>query len=66
MDDYNNALHALNTKGTLLALQFLDDLNIGYSHAICLDNEGFLLIGNHREDDKNGEIHVVKIAERFM
>ncbi|XP_063402422.1 uncharacterized protein LOC134686677 [Mytilus trossulus] len=66
IDDWNNALHALNTKGILLALQFLHDLNIGCSNAICFDNEGFLLIGSYRVDGKNGEIHVVKIAERFM
>ncbi|VDI67497.1 Hypothetical predicted protein [Mytilus galloprovincialis] len=66
MDSINNALHVLNTKGILLALQFLDELDIENAITICIDYEGFLLIGCAGHNTENGKIHVVKIAEHFM
>lgn len=62
----NNVLIVLNQKGILLAFQFLSDFSMKTSDAICIDNEGFLLIGCRGKGDQNGTIHVMKIADRFM
>lgn len=66
IDYRNDALHALNTKGILLALQFLNQLNIENPTTICIDNEGFLLVGCYGKGGENGKIHVVKMVEHFM
>ncbi|CAG2230632.1 unnamed protein product [Mytilus edulis] len=66
LDYLNSALHVLNQKGILLAFQFLNDFSIETSDAMCIDNEGFLLIGCRGKGDENGKIHVMKIADRFI
>ncbi|VDI37973.1 Hypothetical predicted protein [Mytilus galloprovincialis] len=66
LDNLNNALHVLNSKGILLALQSLVKLNIVIASALCIDNEELLLIGCRGVDGQTGKIHVVKIADRFM
>ncbi|XP_063402423.1 uncharacterized protein LOC134686678 [Mytilus trossulus] len=71
LDVFNNALHVLDSKGILLALQFLNQFDIEKSVAICIDKEGFLLIGSSSDDDdddddENGKLYVVKLADQFM
>ncbi|CAG2248705.1 TRIM9_67 [Mytilus edulis] len=66
LDYRNSALHVLSQKGILLAFQFLNDFSIETSDAMCIDNEGFLLIGCRGKGDENGKIHVMKIADRFI
>lgn len=69
-DERNNALHLLNTRGKLLALNFLDkDHYIERSCSLCIDNEGYLLIGNGQfrdNRDSNANIYVTKIIEHLM
>ncbi|VDI67499.1 Hypothetical predicted protein [Mytilus galloprovincialis] len=66
LDYLNNVLIVLNQKGILLAFQFLSDFSMETSDAMCIDNEGFLLIGCRGKGDENGTIHVMKIVDRFM
>ncbi|XP_071150376.1 tripartite motif-containing protein 2-like [Mytilus edulis] len=69
-DKDSNALHVLNTKGELLGLHFIDkDCKIKRPLSLCIDNEGYLLIGNAPIQDKkdsNANIYVTKIIEHFM
>ncbi|CAG2189537.1 TRIM71 [Mytilus edulis] len=63
-DERNDSLHALNTKGELIGLQTLTDLGVIYPCSLCLDSEGFLLIGcNSRVNEAiDAKIHVTKIS----
>lgn len=66
-DVTNNALHVLNSKGELLGLQFVDqEYNIELPYSLCIDSEGYLLIGSGYLENTNAIIHVTKIAENFM
>ncbi|VDH93701.1 Hypothetical predicted protein [Mytilus galloprovincialis] len=63
-DKSNNCLYALNTKGELIGLQNLKDLRVELPYSLCLDSEGFLLIGCNTWADEanNAKIHVAEIA----
>ncbi|CAC5359098.1 unnamed protein product [Mytilus coruscus] len=54
----NHALHALNVNGELIGLQITRNFDILYPCSLCIDNEGFLLIGCNEYDAK---IYVVKL-----
>ncbi|CAG2204854.1 unnamed protein product [Mytilus edulis] len=62
-DHHNNALLALNSKGSLIAVQFVHEMNISSIFALCIDSEGFLLIGCSENDSESGKIHAVKMTE---
>lgn len=64
-EKHNHALLVLNSKGALISLQCVRDINITYPIALCIDSEGFLLIGCFHEND-TGKIHAVRITEKFM
>ncbi|XP_071177646.1 uncharacterized protein [Mytilus edulis] len=64
-DKHNHALLVLNSKGTLIALQCVLDINIACPNALCIDSEGLLLIGCFEKED-TGKIHAVKITEILM
>ncbi|XP_071170954.1 uncharacterized protein [Mytilus edulis] len=68
LDAENGSLHVLNPKGYLLGHQFISkDLSIANPNSLCIDSEGYLLIGcGHGEKDYNGNIHVVKMADSLM
>lgn len=68
LSDYrNNALHVLNSRGELLGLQFIDEeCLIETPISLCIDSEGYLLIGNGLLEDSNAKLYVAKIAEHFM
>ncbi|XP_063408985.1 uncharacterized protein LOC134692463 [Mytilus trossulus] len=63
-DKNNNSLHALNTKGDLIGLQTVTYLGVEFPFSLCLDSEGFLLIGCNTRINKanNAKIHVARIA----
>ncbi|XP_052080046.1 uncharacterized protein LOC127718129 [Mytilus californianus] len=69
-DHSNNALYVMNTRGELLALQFVDnDHNIERPCSLCIDNEGYLLIGNAPfldNKDSNAIIYVTKIIKQLV
>ncbi|CAC5359096.1 TRIM71 [Mytilus coruscus] len=58
-DPDNHALHALNANGELIGLQITKNLDILYPYSLCIDDEGFLLIGSNVNE--NAEIYVVKL-----
>lgn len=60
-EKHNHALLVLDSKGTLIALQFVLEVNIINPLALCIDSEGLLLIGCC--DD---EIHAVKMTDILM
>ncbi|XP_052102874.1 uncharacterized protein LOC127736396 [Mytilus californianus] len=62
-DKNNHSLHALNTEGELIGLQTVTDLGIKRPLSLCMDSEGFLLIGCNSSSIEAGDakIHVVKI-----
>lgn len=62
-EKHNNALLVLDSKGTLIALQFVLEVNIINPLALCIDSEGLLLIGCSEKDKKKGTIHVVKMPD---
>ncbi|XP_063412437.1 uncharacterized protein LOC134695162 [Mytilus trossulus] len=65
-DAKNNALHILNPRGELLGLHFVDkEYKIERPHSLCIDNEGYLLIGN-AQFDGDAKIYVTTIAENLM
>ncbi|VDI18366.1 Hypothetical predicted protein [Mytilus galloprovincialis] len=68
ISDWNkNSLHVLNPRGELLGLHFVDkEYNIEFPNSLCIDNEGYLLIGSGVLNDSDAKIHVAKIAEYFM
>lgn len=57
-DSKNHALHVLNQNGDLLGLQITRNFDILYPDSLCIDNEGFLLIGT----GSSSKIHVVKLS----
>lgn len=63
-DENNHSLHALNTKGELIGLQTVTNLGIQLPVSLCLNNEGFLLIGCYVSDSgaRNAKIYVTKIT----
>ncbi|XP_052102875.1 uncharacterized protein LOC127736397 [Mytilus californianus] len=63
-DKDNHSLHALNTKGDIIGLQTLTDLGVTYPASLCLDSEGFLLIGCYTivNEGNIAKIHVAKIT----
>lgn len=65
LEHLNRALHVLNTKGILLALQCPGHLNIEKCSALCIDNEGFLLLGCSGKHGGNGKIYIVKMADNL-
>ncbi|XP_052072759.1 uncharacterized protein LOC127710842 [Mytilus californianus] len=65
-DQHNDALLALNSRGNLLAIQFVHELNITTPCALCIDSEGFLLIGCYQDEGQSGKIHAVKLTETLM
>ncbi|CAC5412051.1 TRIM71 [Mytilus coruscus] len=59
----NHSLHALNTKGEMIGLQNVTDLGIKCPGSLCMDTEGFLLIGcTSHIKASYAKIHVAKIA----
>ncbi|XP_052102873.1 uncharacterized protein LOC127736395 [Mytilus californianus] len=60
-DKNNNALHALNTKGEVIGIQTVTTLGIKRPRSLCLDSEGFLLIGCYTSTS-NAKIHAAKIT----
>lgn len=62
--DYDNhALHLLNEKGELLALQNTKIHGIKLPHSLCFDSEGFLLIGcSSSKNNHNAKIYAIKIS----
>lgn len=62
-DYFNDALLALNSKGSIIAVQFVHEMNISSINALCIDSEGFLLIGCAENDNESGTIHAVKMTE---
>lgn len=64
-DKCNDALLALNSKGNLIAIQIVHEMNITDPCALCIDSEGFLLIGCSERDD-SGKIHAVKVTEKLF
>lgn len=66
-DSKNNALHILNSRGELLGLHFVGkDYYIENPLSLCMDSEGYLLIGTGSLIDSDAKIYVTKIAEPFM
>lgn len=65
-DPCNHALLALNSKGNLIALQYVHEMNITIPLALCIDSEGLLLIGCKENDDVSGQIHIGKINQKLM
>ncbi|CAG2230375.1 unnamed protein product [Mytilus edulis] len=67
-DAHNEELHVLNSKGQLLGLQLINkDLGIEHPRCLCLDSEGYLLIGcAYGENEAYGKIHVVKMKDILM
>lgn len=65
LEQLHRSLHVLNTKGILLALQYPSQLNMEKCSALCIDNEGFLLLGCSGKDGGNGKIHIVKMADNL-
>ncbi|XP_052084276.1 uncharacterized protein LOC127721550 [Mytilus californianus] len=55
----NHALHVLSANGELIGLQITKNFDILYPCSLCIDNEGFLLIGSNV--NKNAKIYVVKL-----
>lgn len=65
-DGKNNALHVLNTKGELLGLHFVDKIhNIQNPNSLCIDSEGFLLIGRGFLKGSDANIYKTKIVANF-
>lgn len=62
-EKHNNALLVLNSMGTLIALQFVLEINIINPLALCMDSEELLLIGCSEKNKKKGTIHVVRMAD---
>lgn len=52
---FNNALLALNSNGYLIALQFVHEMNILETNALCIDSEGFLLTGCSENEGESGK-----------
>ncbi|XP_063412080.1 uncharacterized protein LOC134694903 [Mytilus trossulus] len=69
-DFKNNALHVLNSRGEVLGLHFVDkEYEIQRPVSLCIDNEGYLLIGNCPFVDNihnSANIYVTKIVDHFM
>lgn len=69
-DVENNALHVLNSRGELLGVHFVNkEYNIERPHPLCMENKGFLLIGNGvriDDEDSNANIFVVKLVDHFI
>lgn len=64
-----DALLVLTSKGNLIARQFVHELGITTPSALCIDSEGFLLIGSIIDDEDEsytGKIHVVQMADILM
>ncbi|CAC5418968.1 unnamed protein product [Mytilus coruscus] len=62
-DENNHSLHALNAKGEMIGLQTVTGLGVKHPCSLCLNSEGFLLIGCNRiRRAKNAKIHVAKIT----
>lgn len=62
----NNALHLLNEKGEVIAIQNTQNNGRELPHSLCFDNEGFLLIGCNSsvKDKDDAKIHAVKLSVR--
>ncbi|XP_063448148.1 uncharacterized protein LOC134727696 [Mytilus trossulus] len=65
-DKENDALLALNSRGTLVAIQIVHEMNIRDPCALCIDSEGFLLIGCVESGNESGKIHAVKMTEKLF
>lgn len=65
-DQHNDALLALDSRGHLLAIQYVDELGITTPCALCIDSEGFLLIGCYEDEGRSGKIHAVKMTQSLM
>ncbi|CAC5423346.1 unnamed protein product [Mytilus coruscus] len=67
-DISNDSLHVPNSKGELLGLQSIyKDIGIEYPTYLCIDSEGFLLIGcDNGRNEAYGKIHVVKMKDSLM
>lgn len=63
-DQDSNALHLLNEKGELLAFQNIEIDGIELPLSLCVDSEGFLLIGcsTYKQDKNYAKIYVVKLT----
>ena len=62
-DENNHSLHALNTKGESIGLQTVKGLGVKHPCSLCLNSDGFLLIGCHGKRKANdAKIHVAKIT----
>lgn len=63
IDDFrNHSLHVLRTDGQLLAKQETWELDIISPVSLCMNNEGFLVIGcNAYKGKSHAKIHVVKV-----
>ncbi|VDI67244.1 Hypothetical predicted protein [Mytilus galloprovincialis] len=57
-DSNNNYLHALNKQGNLIGLQKVADLGIERPYSLCVDSEGFLLVGCFVKVGRGAKIHV--------
>lgn len=65
-DYLTQELHVLNSKGELIGLQAISSINIKHPSSLCIDSEGFLLIGCTSSDQSNAKIYAVKISEHLM
>ncbi|XP_071150380.1 uncharacterized protein [Mytilus edulis] len=66
-DEKSNSLHILNSRGELLGLHFIEkEYDIEKPHSLCIDSEGYLLIGRGLIKGSDAKIYMVKIAEHFM
>lgn len=65
-DQHNDALLALDSSGHLLAIQYVHELGITTPCALCIDSEGFLLIGCYEDEGRSGKIHAVKMTQSLM
>lgn len=63
-DRHNDMLHVLNSKGQLIGLQDVYDINIECPCCLAFDTEGFLLVGCVKGDKTH--IDIVKIADDFL
>lgn len=59
-------LHVLNSKGGPIGLQAISSIDIKHPSSLCIDSEGFLLIGCNSSDQSNAKIYAVKISEHLM
>lgn len=65
-DYLTEELHVLNSKGELIGLQVISSIDIKQPSSLCIDSEGFLLIGCNSSDQSNAKIYAVKISEDLM